>query len=80
MDGDFLLLQLKDLLRRHPKLKVVLMSATINHEIFVKYFDSAALLMIPGFTHPVTDEFVTRNTSCQDTCLFFSGISKTFCP
>ena len=79
MDSDFLLLQLKDLLRSHPKLKVVLMSATINHETFVKYFDGAALLMIPGFTHPVVDEFVARNMSYQDTYFLFSGISKTFC-
>lgn len=58
IDGDFLLLQLKDLLRKHPHLKVVLMSATINHETFVKYFDGAPLLKIPGFTHPVTDKCV----------------------
>ncbi|OSX67177.1 hypothetical protein POSPLADRAFT_1128023 [Postia placenta MAD-698-R-SB12] len=58
VDGDFLLLELKELLRTHPKLKVVLMSATINHEVFVKYFDSAPLLSIPGFTHPVEDRYL----------------------
>ncbi|KAG6849981.1 hypothetical protein H0H93_002983 [Arthromyces matolae] len=58
VDGDFLLLELKELLKRHPKLRVVLMSATINHEIFVKYFDGAPLLTIPGFTHPVTDHYL----------------------
>ena len=31
------------------------MSATINHDTFVKYFDDAPLLTIPGFAHPVTD-------------------------
>jgi HrpA-like RNA helicase len=31
------------------------MSATINYETFVKYFNDAPLLTIPGFTHPVTD-------------------------
>ena len=34
------------------------MSATINHEIFVKYFDDAPLLTIPGFTHLVIDKSV----------------------
>lgn len=58
VDGDFLLLQLKDLLKQLPKLKVILMSATINHETFIKYFDGAPLLSIPGFTHPVTDMWV----------------------
>lgn len=49
------MLQLKDLMSQNDKLKVILMSATINHEIFVKYFDNAPLLKIPGFTHPVKD-------------------------
>lgn len=55
VDGDFLLLELKELLATHKTLKVILMSATINHETFVKYFNNAPLLTIPGFTHPVTD-------------------------
>ncbi|KAJ7675357.1 P-loop containing nucleoside triphosphate hydrolase protein [Mycena rosella] len=58
VDGDFLLLELKELLKRHPTLKVVLMSATINHETFIKYFDGAPLLTIPGYTHPVTDIYL----------------------
>ncbi|KAF8971676.1 P-loop containing nucleoside triphosphate hydrolase protein [Flammula alnicola] len=58
MDGDFLLLELKELLKTHPTLKVVLMSATINHETFIKYFDGAPLLTIPGFTYPVMDKYL----------------------
>ena len=55
VEGDFLLLELKELIKLNPTLKVVLMSATINHETFVRYFSDAPLLSIPGFTHPVTD-------------------------
>jgi len=55
MDSDFLLLELKDLLRRTKNLKVVLMSATINQETFVEYFDGAPLISIPGRTFPVED-------------------------
>ncbi|KAI0059514.1 P-loop containing nucleoside triphosphate hydrolase protein [Artomyces pyxidatus] len=58
VDGDFLLLELKELLSSNPTLKVILMSATINHETFVRYFDGAPLLSIPGFTHPVTDKYL----------------------
>ncbi|KAG6830898.1 hypothetical protein H0H92_014049 [Tricholoma furcatifolium] len=58
VDGDFLLLELRELLKKHANLKVVLMSATINHETFVKYFNGAPLLFIPGFTHPVTDKYL----------------------
>ncbi|KIJ66186.1 hypothetical protein HYDPIDRAFT_174355 [Hydnomerulius pinastri MD-312] len=58
VDGDFLLLELRELLATHKTLKVVLMSATINHETFVKYFNNAPMLSIPGFTHPVTDKYL----------------------
>ncbi|TBU62530.1 P-loop containing nucleoside triphosphate hydrolase protein [Dichomitus squalens] len=58
VDGDFLLLELRELLKTHPTLKVILMSATINHEVFVKYFHNAPLLTIPGFTHPVEDKYL----------------------
>jgi HrpA-like RNA helicase len=49
------LLELKEMLSKHPTLKVILMSATINHETFVQYFNGAPLMEIPGFTHPVKD-------------------------
>ncbi|KZT27687.1 P-loop containing nucleoside triphosphate hydrolase protein [Neolentinus lepideus HHB14362 ss-1] len=58
VDGDFLLLELKELLATNPDLKVILMSATINQETFVKYFNGAPLLSIPGFMHPVTDMYL----------------------
>lgn len=59
VDGDLLLLELKTLLNHHKNLKVILMSATINHETFVRYFGDAPLLSIPGFTHPVEDRQVS---------------------
>jgi ATP-dependent RNA helicase DHX57 len=55
VESDFLLLELKHLLNKHPTLKVVLMSATINHETFVAYFNGAPLIAIPGRTHPVKE-------------------------
>ncbi|EJT97204.1 P-loop containing nucleoside triphosphate hydrolase protein [Dacryopinax primogenitus] len=58
VDSDFLLLELKEMLQRGAKIKVVLMSATINQEVFVKYFNNAPVITIPGFTHPVTDRYL----------------------
>ncbi|KAF5366936.1 hypothetical protein D9757_010848 [Collybiopsis confluens] len=58
VDCDFLLLELKELLSRHSTLKIILMSATINHETFPKYFGGAPLLTIPGVTHPVSDKYL----------------------
>ncbi|KAJ7246262.1 P-loop containing nucleoside triphosphate hydrolase protein [Mycena haematopus] len=57
VDVDFLLLELRELLKTNATLKVVLMSATINPE-FVNYFGGAPLLTIPGSAHPVTDIYL----------------------
>ncbi|KAK0464219.1 P-loop containing nucleoside triphosphate hydrolase protein [Desarmillaria tabescens] len=66
VDGDFLLLELKELLTENQTLKVVLMSATIDHETFTTYFGGAPLLTIPGFTHPVTDLYLEDVISSID--------------
>ncbi|KAI0931624.1 hypothetical protein AcW2_000470 [Taiwanofungus camphoratus] len=58
VDSDFLLFELKELLTSHRDLKVILMSATINHEVFSRYFNNAPLLTIPGFTYPVEDKYL----------------------
>lgn len=76
VDGDFLLLELKELLKENKTLKVVLMSATINHETFISYFGGAPLLSIPGFTHPVTDVYVLGLTRMHLLNLERPGISR----
>ncbi|KAL7580066.1 hypothetical protein ACA910_005051 [Epithemia clementina (nom. ined.)] len=52
---DFILIILKGLLKRRRKLKVILMSATLNAEAFSAYFGGAAIVAIPGRTHPVQE-------------------------
>jgi HrpA-like RNA helicase len=44
---DFLLIVLKDLLPRRPELRLVLMSATLNAEMFSSYFGGAPMIHIP---------------------------------
>lgn len=58
IDSDFLLLELRELLKRNHTIKVILMSATINQATFVDYFGGAPVIEIPGFTHPVQDLYV----------------------
>ncbi|GAA5892974.1 hypothetical protein JCM8208_004140 [Rhodotorula glutinis] len=58
VDSDFLLLELCDILRRNPTIKVILMSATINQKQFSDYFNGAPVIEIPGFTHPVEDFYL----------------------
>ncbi|CBN79814.1 conserved unknown protein [Ectocarpus siliculosus] len=55
---DFLLGLLRAVLRRRPDLKVVLMSATINPELFSRFFDGAPLIRVPGRMHPVEVRYV----------------------
>ncbi|KAJ1694012.1 hypothetical protein LUZ63_010710 [Rhynchospora breviuscula] len=58
MNEDFLIIILRDLLPRRPDLRVILMSATINADLFSKYFNSAPIMHIPGFTFPVQEFFL----------------------
>ena len=58
MNEDFLLVVLRDLLPRRPDLKLVLMSATLNAELFAGYFGGAPMAHIPGFTFPVQEYFL----------------------
>ncbi|XP_011078760.1 DExH-box ATP-dependent RNA helicase DExH3 isoform X2 [Sesamum indicum] len=58
MNEDFLLIVLKDLLPRRPELRLILMSATLNAELFSSYFGGAPMIHIPGFTYPVRSHFL----------------------
>ncbi|GAB2278218.1 hypothetical protein Dimus_012912 [Dionaea muscipula] len=51
MNEDFLLIILKDLLSRRPDLRVILMSATINAELFSQYFGNAPMIHIKVMLH-----------------------------
>ena len=58
LQSDFLLIILKGILRRRPSLKLVLMSATLNAELFADYFQGCPTLDIPGRAFPVTPYFL----------------------
>lgn len=53
IQSDFLLIIVRELLVRRPALRLVLMSATLNAELFSSYFSGAPSLAIPGRTFPV---------------------------
>ncbi|CAA2983241.1 ATP-dependent RNA helicase DHX36 [Olea europaea subsp. europaea] len=58
MNEDFLLIVLKNLLPRRRDLRLILMSATLNAELFSNYFGGAPTIHIPGFTYPVKSHFL----------------------
>ncbi|KND00002.1 uncharacterized protein SPPG_04349 [Spizellomyces punctatus DAOM BR117] len=53
IESDFLLMVLRDLLLTQPRLKLVLMSATLNAELFQAYFGQAPRIHVPGRTFHV---------------------------
>ena len=56
---DFLLIALRQMLQtKRADLKVVLMSATLDSDLFCSFFNNAPLLKIPGRTFPVTNYFL----------------------
>jgi HrpA-like RNA helicase len=60
VDADFLLVILRDMLKRRKDLRVVLMSATIDPGLFEQYFygvGSVAHIHVEGRTYPVTDYY-----------------------
>lgn len=58
MNEDFLLIVLNDLLPRRRDLRLILMSATLNAELFSNFFEGAPTIHIPGFTYPVRAHFL----------------------
>ncbi|XP_078362233.1 ATP-dependent DNA/RNA helicase DHX36-like isoform X2 [Oculina patagonica] len=56
--SDFLIIIVRDLLPKRPDLKLILMSATLNSEMFSAYFDNCKMSHIPGFTYPVQELYL----------------------
>ena len=55
LHGDFLLGAVRCLILQRPELKVILMSATINIDLFRNYFaGEAPVIQVPGRLHPIT--------------------------
>ncbi|XP_023205759.1 putative ATP-dependent RNA helicase DHX57 isoform X1 [Xiphophorus maculatus] len=57
-ESDFLLLVLKDLITKRQDLKIILMSATLNANLFSEYFYDCPTIHIPGRTFPVDQFFL----------------------
>lgn len=53
VNTDLLMNLVKEALTKNSELKLIIMSATIDTDVFSKYFDDAAVMEVPGFTHHV---------------------------
>ncbi|XP_072164238.1 LOW QUALITY PROTEIN: putative ATP-dependent RNA helicase DHX57 [Diadema setosum] len=57
-ESDFLMMVLRDMLPQRPDLRVILMSATLNADLFSQYFFNCPVINIPGKTFPVDQYFL----------------------
>jgi len=60
INTEILLMLTKKALKLNDNLKLIIMSATLNAEHFQNYYgQSAAIISIPGYTHPVKSHFLS---------------------
>ncbi|XP_013395575.1 putative ATP-dependent RNA helicase DHX57 [Lingula anatina] len=57
-ESDFLMMVLRDMLPHRKDLKVILMSATLNADLFSSYFSLCPVVHIPGKAFPVDQYFL----------------------
>uniref|UniRef100_T1JES8 RNA helicase n=1 Tax=Strigamia maritima TaxID=126957 RepID=T1JES8_STRMM len=62
--SDFLLIILRDCLAKFRNLKLVLMSAVLDIQLFVKYFNGCPVISIPGSVHDVQELFLEDILKC----------------
>ncbi|XP_060527007.1 ATP-dependent DNA/RNA helicase DHX36-like isoform X1 [Cylas formicarius] len=55
---DFLLICLSQYLERYPRLRLILMSATLNVAKFRQYFKTDAVISVPGRLYPIQSYFL----------------------
>uniref|UniRef100_A0A914NJP8 Helicase ATP-binding domain-containing protein n=1 Tax=Meloidogyne incognita TaxID=6306 RepID=A0A914NJP8_MELIC len=71
ISGDLLVALLKSACQRREDLKLILMSATINIELFRSYFPEAPEISVPGRLFPIE-----LSSERGDVLIFLNGISE----
>ena len=56
--SDYLLISLRDILKSYKKLKIILMSASLNADLFTNYFGNCPLIHVNGSSHDVQTFFL----------------------
>ena len=60
---DLLLATIKQIMQNHPNLRLILTSATINTDIFQRYYDFCPVVNVQGRTFPVERVYVKERPS-----------------
>ncbi|GAB0096425.1 RNA helicase [Sergentomyia squamirostris] len=66
--SDFLLISLKEALAVNPRLKIILMSATIDAQVFSTYFNNSPVISIPGRLFDVTNYYLEHVLMMTEYC------------
>ncbi|XP_035383082.1 3'-5' RNA helicase YTHDC2 isoform X1 [Electrophorus electricus] len=72
---DFLLIKLRDMLQKMPSLKLILSSAALDINLFIRYFGDCPIIYIKGQPHEVKQLFLedilrTTGYSNKDMCKY----------
>ncbi|XP_070542906.1 3'-5' RNA helicase YTHDC2-like [Ptychodera flava] len=62
--SDFLMIQMRDMLSHNKNLKIVLMSAALDVQLFVRYFSGCPVIEIPGAMFEVKQLFLEDVLKC----------------
>lgn len=60
INSEFLLILLKRLINKRKDIKIILMSATINADLFSQYFNNCDVIKVPGRTFPVEMNYIEK--------------------
>eukprot|EP00744_Colponema_vietnamica_P008583 GILI01012234.1.p1 GENE.GILI01012234.1~~GILI01012234.1.p1 ORF type:complete len:1069 (+),score=227.39 GILI01012234.1:640-3846(+) len=58
INSDFLLILMRELLPKRPDLRLILMSATLQSELFSGFFGRAPVINVEGYVYPVQELFI----------------------
>lgn len=58
VNSDFLMVLLKDMVYNYPDLRVIFMSATINTDMFSKFFNHCPVIDVEGRCFPVKGKWL----------------------
>lgn len=79
LQSDLLLKLFKDMLKHSPHIKLIVMSATINAELFQQYF-SCGIVNVPGKLYPVKMHFMEDIESLNTKLLNQNNFAETEIP
>ncbi|OGF31788.1 hypothetical protein A2533_01845 [Candidatus Falkowbacteria bacterium RIFOXYD2_FULL_35_9] len=60
VDVDIVMFVLKQILKQRPDLRVIIASATIDHEKFATYYDNAPVIQVEGKMFPVEVKYCSK--------------------